>query len=370
MLKLPVDDEPTQQKPISKAVKFVDDSETGSNEDESPFKLGKVERQDSGTSGISFGGGFLKMGFDDLNSDFKLPDTFKKMKKLGAGAYGKVMQVIHIPTQSTYAIKRFEEVFTRELRAKRLLRELAILKSVKHPCLNKLKWIVQPEDFSNINDAYLVLEPCDMDLKKLLKSSKHLQEVQVKSIIYDLICGLNYLHKSQIVHRDLKPANILVNDDCTIQICDFGLARSLKGVFEKGQEMGFFYSHNQSISIETEEEDIQTAASTIVNKGDTAQLTLDSKQPTLEIDAQNDSQVNLLDDIVISKTAEENKTQEDPSIDKQPNVHDERNSDSSKPSLLSKSKLTKTKGVRFNEPSLAVNMQVPAGKERDRRFSQ
>jgi len=69
-----------------------------------------------------------------------------------------------------------------------------------------------------------------MDLKKLLKSSKHLEEAQVKSIIYDILCGLNYLHKSHIIHRDLKPANILINDDCTIQICDFGLARSLKGV--------------------------------------------------------------------------------------------------------------------------------------------
>lgn len=69
-----------------------------------------------------------------------------------------------------------------------------------------------------------------MDLKKLLKSSKYLEESQVKSIVYDMLCGLNYLHKSQIIHRDLKPANILINDDCTIQICDFGLARSLKGV--------------------------------------------------------------------------------------------------------------------------------------------
>lgn len=80
--------------------------------------------------------------------------------------------------------------------------------------------------------------------------------------------------------------------------------------------MGFFYSQNQSVSVETEEEDIQTAASTIVNKGDTAQLSLDSKQPTLDNDAQNDSQVNLLDEMAISKTAEEVKTQQDLSIDK------------------------------------------------------
>lgn len=114
------------------------------------------------------------MGFDDLNEDFKLPKEFKKTKKLGAGAYGKVMQVIHLPTQKKYACKRFEEIFTRELRARRLLRELVILKSVQHPCLNKLKWVIQPEDYNSFNDAYLILDPCDMDIKKLLKSSKHL----------------------------------------------------------------------------------------------------------------------------------------------------------------------------------------------------
>lgn len=73
-------------------------------------------------------------------------------------------------------MKRFEEIFSKELRAKRLLRELNILKSVKHPCLNKLKSVIPPLDYNKFNDAYLVLDLCDMDMKKLLKSSKHLEE--------------------------------------------------------------------------------------------------------------------------------------------------------------------------------------------------
>ncbi|MFS8160657.1 MAG: protein kinase domain-containing protein [Candidatus Roizmanbacteria bacterium] len=136
-------------------------------------------------------------------------------------------------TKKKYAVKRFEEVFTRELRGKRLLRELNILKNVKHSCLNKLKCVIPPQDFEDFNDAYIVLDLCDMDMKKLLKSSKHLEEVQVKSIVYDILTGLSYLHEAQIIHRDLKPANILVNDNCTIQICDFGLARGVKGVVKK-----------------------------------------------------------------------------------------------------------------------------------------
>ena len=69
-----------------------------------------------------------------------------------------------------------------------------------------------------------------MDMKQLLRSNKYLDELQCKSIIYDILCGISYLHEANICHRDLKPENILVNDDCTIQICDFGLSRSLKDV--------------------------------------------------------------------------------------------------------------------------------------------
>jgi mitogen-activated protein kinase 1/3 len=87
------------------------------------------------------------------------------------------MEVLHVPTGKKYAVKRFEEVFSRELRGKRLLRELSILKNVKHSCLNKLKCVLPPEDYNNFNEAYIVLDLCDMDMKKLLKSSRHLEEV-------------------------------------------------------------------------------------------------------------------------------------------------------------------------------------------------
>ena len=41
---------------------------------------------------------------------------------------------------------------------------------------------------------------------------------------------MKYLHESNVLHRDLKPANVLINEDCTVKLCDYGLARSTSGI--------------------------------------------------------------------------------------------------------------------------------------------
>jgi len=56
---------------------------------------------------------------------------------------------------------------------------------------------------------------------------KILKDLHNRFIMYQILKGMKYLHSSEIIHRDLKPSNILINSDCHLKICDFGLARSL-----------------------------------------------------------------------------------------------------------------------------------------------
>ena len=61
----------------------------------------------------------------------------------------------------------------------------------------------------------------------MLKSSMFLSELHIKTIMYNTLAGLKFMHEAQIIHRDIKPGNILINADCSIKICDFGLSRSV-----------------------------------------------------------------------------------------------------------------------------------------------
>lgn len=57
---------------------------------------------------------------------------------------------------------------------------------------------------------------------------KLLEDVHKKYVLYQLLIGVKYLHEMGLIHRDLKPSNILLDQNCSSKICDFGLARLLK----------------------------------------------------------------------------------------------------------------------------------------------
>lgn len=92
------------------------------------------------------------------------------------------------------------------------------------------------------------MERADTDLRKLTQSAVFLTDEQVRKIMYQILCGVHYIHSAEIVHRDLKPGNILINGDCSVKICDFGLARSLKGMKDWEKTVYEFNDENKSES--------------------------------------------------------------------------------------------------------------------------
>jgi serine/threonine protein kinase len=66
----------------------------------------------------------------------------------------------------------------------------------------------------------------ETDLGAILKSNQDISDDHIQFFLYQILRGLKYMHSAGILHRDLKPRNLLVNSNCDLKICDFGLAKA------------------------------------------------------------------------------------------------------------------------------------------------
>ena len=123
-----------------------------------------------------------------------------------------------------------ENIFEDETDCKRILREVTLMRKLKHPFVVELVELLYPKNPQKFDTLYVVMEYAESDLKKIIKSNINLEMQHTQHIIYNLLCAVKYLHESNVLHRDLKPANVLINEDCTVKLCDYGLARSISGI--------------------------------------------------------------------------------------------------------------------------------------------
>ena len=65
----------------------------------------------------------------------------------------------------------------------------------------------------------------ETDLHRIIYSRQSLTIDHIQYFIYQILRGLKYIHSANVLHRDLKPSNLLLNSNCDLKICDFGLAR-------------------------------------------------------------------------------------------------------------------------------------------------
>ncbi|CAH8637869.1 unnamed protein product [Schistosoma curassoni] len=72
----------------------------------------------------------------------------------------------------------------------------------------------------------------ETDLNNCIKKGNILKDVHKRFILYQLLRAVKYIHSGNVIHRDLKPSNVLLNSDCLVKLCDFGLTRSLTNTLE------------------------------------------------------------------------------------------------------------------------------------------
>ena len=85
--------------------------------------------------------------------------------------------------------------------------------------------LFQPPHIDFFQEIYMITELMQSDLHKIIVSPQHLSQDHIKVFLYQILRGVKYLHSAKIIHRDIKPGNLLVNSNCVLKICDFGLAR-------------------------------------------------------------------------------------------------------------------------------------------------
>lgn len=166
--------------------------------------------------------------FPSGGQTFTVDVRYMPVKTVGSGAYGIVCAAVDKVRKRKVAIKKIPKTFDDLVDAKRILREVKMLMHFKHPNLCDLHDIVPPQTPERFSDVYLVLGFMESDLHKIIYSQNNLTHQHFQYFLYQILKGLKHLHSAGIIHRDLKPSNILVNANCDLKICDFGLARSVK----------------------------------------------------------------------------------------------------------------------------------------------
>ncbi|KAF8357144.1 cdk-5 [Pristionchus pacificus] len=146
---------------------------------------------------------------------------YDRMEKIGEGTYGTVFKARNIESQEVVALKRVRLDDDDEGVPSSALREICILRELRHPNVVRLLDVIHAE-----LKLTLVFEFCEEDLKKFFDSlNGHIDQSTVRSLFRQLLMGLEYCHSHNILHRDLKPQNLLVTNG-QLKLADFGLARA------------------------------------------------------------------------------------------------------------------------------------------------
>ncbi|GKV34411.1 hypothetical protein SLEP1_g42785 [Rubroshorea leprosula] len=161
----------------------------------------------------------------DFFTEYGDANRYKILEVIGKGSYGVVCAAIDTHTGERVAIKKIQDVFENISDAIRILREIKLLRLLRHPDIVEIKRIMLPPSKREFKDLFVVFELMESDLHQVIKANDDLTREHHQFFLYQMLRALKYMHTANVYHRDLKPKNILANANCKLKVCDLGLAR-------------------------------------------------------------------------------------------------------------------------------------------------
>lgn len=150
-----------------------------------------------------------------------IADRYMVITSLGEGGMADVYLAVDTILNREVAVK----VLRGELREDpvaqlRFLREASAISKLHHPNIVEVYDVGEHDDKNFIVMEYVR----GRTLKQLILQRGALQKEEAVEIMKQLVSAVNHAHENNIIHRDIKPQNVLVKDDGTIKITDFGIA--------------------------------------------------------------------------------------------------------------------------------------------------
>lgn len=159
-------------------------------------------------------------------------NNFVFLGVIGKGTYGTVYKAISKKENELVAIKKIKNLCDENVGvSKSILRELTILKKIKHENVINLKHVFYGKDIEDklkgydLEESclYMVFEYCIIDLLNFAQKNM-LTLKEIKYIIFELLLGVNYLHSNNYIHRDIKPENIFITSNGKVKLGDLGMS--------------------------------------------------------------------------------------------------------------------------------------------------
>lgn len=136
---------------------------------------------------------------------FLVPTKYNLVRPIGHGAYGVVISAMDDVSGKKVAIKKIRRAFDDKVDAKRILREIKLMKKFVHENVIRIIDLIPPCPTSEeFEDVYIVQDLMETDLHRIIYSRQPLTVDHIQYFVYQILRGLKYIHSANVLHRDLK----------------------------------------------------------------------------------------------------------------------------------------------------------------------